>query len=92
MKHFLANTSDWSPILAQLQVAGMKANEGFCFKTNNLFITAPSVCYYSTCRINISEFCAHKTCILSRKTFIWFSEGKQSRDDPEIVLHILLAF
>ena len=47
---------------------------------------------YDTCPINIFDFRAYKICISSRKTFIWFSEGKQSRDDPEIGLHILLVF
>ena len=46
---------------------------------------------YDTCPINIFDFRAYKICISSRKTFIWFSEGKQSRDDPEIALHILLV-
>ena len=47
---------------------------------------------YDTSPINIFDFRAYKICISSRKTFIWFSEGKQSRDDPEIGLHILLVF
>lgn len=43
MKHLVASASDCSPVLVQLQVAGLKANKSFCFKTNSLFITAPDV-------------------------------------------------